>query len=200
MDPACVRVLLVEDNPGDVVLLTERLRKASDTRFELHGVSRLSEALERLRREAFDIMLLDLSLPDSTGLDTVKRAHAAASRTATIVLTTLHDEALAMEALRQGAQDYLIKGETGGRALARAMRYAIERQQMLMELQATLEQVRRLSGLLPICATCKKIRDDRGYWTQVEQYIDAHSEAHFTHAICPECARRIYGECAGPIQ
>jgi hypothetical protein len=64
----------------------------------------------------------------------------------------------------------------------------------LREREKALEDVRILHGLLPICASCKKIRDDKGYWTQIEAYIAAHSEANFTHGICPDCARKLYPE------
>jgi hypothetical protein len=67
-----------------------------------------------------------------------------------------------------------------------------ERRRLIHDLQTTLNEVKQLSGLLPICASCKKIRDDKGYWNQIETYISAHSEAQFTHGICPECAKRLY--------
>jgi PAS domain S-box-containing protein len=67
-----------------------------------------------------------------------------------------------------------------------------EREQLIAELQATLAKVRKLGGLLPICAHCKKIRDDKGYWNQIEAYLRTHSGAEFSHSICPECARRLY--------
>jgi PAS domain S-box-containing protein len=67
-----------------------------------------------------------------------------------------------------------------------------EREQLILELQDALTQVKTLSGLLPICASCKKIRDDEGYWNQIETYIQEHSEAEFTHGICDECAKKLY--------
>ena len=80
-----------------------------------------------------------------------------------------------------------------------------ERERLIEELQDALAKVKLLSGLLPICASCKKIRDDKGYWNQIESYIRAHSEAEFSHGICPECARNLYPGCsarggAGPAQ
>jgi len=72
-------------------------------------------------------------------------------------------------------------------------RVAADNERLIGELQQSLAQVRRLSGLLPICASCKKIRDDKGYWSQIEIYVRSHSEAEFTHGICPECAKRLYG-------
>lgn len=69
-----------------------------------------------------------------------------------------------------------------------------EREKLIKDLQETLEKVRILSGMLPICANCKKIRDDKGYWNQIESYIQDHSEAEFSHGICPECAKTLYPE------
>jgi hypothetical protein len=69
-----------------------------------------------------------------------------------------------------------------------------ERERLILELQKTIFQVKTLSGLLPICASCKKIRDDKGYWNQIESYIREHSEAEFSHSMCPDCARRLYPE------
>ncbi len=69
-----------------------------------------------------------------------------------------------------------------------------EREKVITQLQQALAQVKRLSGLFPICASCKKIRDDQGYWQQVEEYIRDHSEAEFSHSICPDCARKLYPE------
>ena len=67
-----------------------------------------------------------------------------------------------------------------------------EREKLILELSASLEKVKLLRGLLPICASCKKIRDDKGYWNQIESYIRDHSEAEFSHGICPECMKKLY--------
>ena len=72
-----------------------------------------------------------------------------------------------------------------------------EREKLIRELQTALLKVRTLSGLVPICASCKKIRDDKGYWNQIEGYISEHSAAEFSHGICPECAKRLYPELYG---
>ena len=192
MSPKPTKVLIVEDNPGDARLLAERLLDAPAHEFDLPHAVRLKDALQHLLTQEFDVILLDLTLPDSAGLDTVVRIREAAVHTAIVVLTSVDDETLATEAMRKGAQDYLVKGETDRRWLTRSMRYAMEREQLVEELQEALATVKSLSGLLPICAWCKKIRDDKGYWTQVEQYINDHSEAQFTHAICPDCAHKMY--------
>ena len=126
-----VRILLVEDNPGDARLLRETLRDAESLVFELSHASRLSEALEWLGEAAADVVLLDLSLPDAHGLETVDRMLEAAPALPIVVLTGLTDETLAMQAVQAGAQDYLVKGTMDGPTLARAIRHAMERRRLL---------------------------------------------------------------------
>jgi signal transduction histidine kinase len=130
---AALQVLLVEDNSGDARLLREMFSKESTGSFQLTHVLRLSEALSLLAKGGIDIVLLDMGLPDGHGLDTVRRAHAIAPGVPLIVLTGLDDEALAAQAMKEGAQDYLIKGEIENRALPRALRHSIERQRMQSE-------------------------------------------------------------------
>lgn len=125
-----LQVLLVEDNSGDARLLREMFSKEKTGSLELTHVLHLSEALNLLAKGGFDVVLLDMGLPDEHGLDTVRRARAAAPTVPLIVLTGLDDEALAAEAMQEGAQDYLIKGEIENRALPRALRHSIERQRM----------------------------------------------------------------------
>ncbi len=80
------------------------------------------------------------------------------------------------------------------RDISERKRVEEEREKLLLDLQDALAKVKTLSGLLPICAACKKIRDDKGYWNQIESYIRDHSEADFTHSICPECSKKLYGK------
>ena len=122
-----VRVLLVEDNPGDRVLVREMLREAAPNAV-LTGAGRLTEAFEPVARGLADLVLLDLSLPDSFGLDGLRRLRAAAPEVPVVVLSGLADEEVALQAVQAGAQDYLMKGAVDGTSLARAMRYALERQ------------------------------------------------------------------------
>jgi signal transduction histidine kinase len=133
MRRAALQVLLVEDNTGDALLLREMFRKEKPGSFQLTHVPSLTEALALLEKGGIDIVLLDLGLPDGHGLDTVRRAHAAAPDVPLIVLTGLEDEALVAEAIKEGAQDYLIKGQIENRALPRALRHSIERQRMQSE-------------------------------------------------------------------
>jgi sigma-B regulation protein RsbU (phosphoserine phosphatase) len=132
-----VRILLVEDNPGDARLLRFTLQEAQSLRFELVHTARLSEALDALRAGPADVVLLDLSLPDAHGMETVTRMLQAAPDVPIIVLTGLTDERVAIAAVQAGAQDYLVKGTVDGGTLARAIRYAMERKRMETE-RATL--------------------------------------------------------------
>jgi signal transduction histidine kinase len=133
MKEKALQVLLVEDNAGDVRLLREMFRGERPDSFELTHLLRMSEAELHLAKGGVDIVLLDMGLPDGHGLDTVRRAHAAAPSVPLIILTGLDDEALAAAAMTQGAQDYMIKGQIESRALPRALRHAIERHRMQTE-------------------------------------------------------------------
>jgi PAS domain S-box-containing protein len=139
-----VRVLLVEDNPGDARLFTELVRDAGAGQWKLVQVDRLAAALDRIRRESFDVMLLDLSLPDADGLETLIRAHAEAPKIPIVVLTGHDDEALAVRAVRAGAQDYLVKGRLDGDLLVRSIRYASERGRTIEALERREEHYRSL--------------------------------------------------------
>ncbi len=126
-DQFTLRILLVEDNPGDARMVRETLASQSIVRFEVILASRLGEGLICLNGEQFDAVLLDLSLPDARGLDTLARMRRRAPFIPIVIMTGLSDEALAMKALNEGAQDYLVKGENDAPALARRIRFAIER-------------------------------------------------------------------------
>jgi signal transduction histidine kinase len=133
MKAETLQVLLVEDNAGDARLLREMFSKEKADSFELTHLLRMSDAETHLAKGGVDIVLLDMGLPDAHGIETIQRARAVASDIPMIVLTGLEDEALAAEAMKEGAQDYLIKGQIENRALPRALRYAIERHHMQME-------------------------------------------------------------------
>ena len=143
-----IEILLIEDNPGDARLILEHLREAGADLFNLAHFQSLDEGIANLQARAkelrpYDVLLLDLSLPDSSGLKTVRRAQQGAPRTPIVVLTGLDDEETGMEAVRMGVQDYLIKAHVDPRTIARAIRYAIERkrvEEQLRELNETLEQ------------------------------------------------------------
>ena len=129
------KILLIEDSPGDARLIQEVLSEAPSVPHELECVDRLSKGLERLAVGDIDLLLLDLGLPDSQGLDTVSKVCAQAPAVPIVVLTGLYDETLGIEALRLGAQDYLLKADAQSKELWRVMRYAEERKRAEMALK-----------------------------------------------------------------
>ena len=123
-----LKILLVEDSPADSRLLWEMLRESGiKSRFSLDPAVTLKDALSQLSSRKFDLVLLDLMLPDSSGLDTFRAVHKAYPDVPVVLLTGLSDETLAARAVREGAQDYLVKGQVDAAMLVRSMRYAIER-------------------------------------------------------------------------
>ncbi|HTH15203.1 MAG TPA: response regulator [Magnetospirillum sp.] len=123
----CVRVLLLEDDPADARLVEHMLRRVTHTTFQVETTTRLSQAIPRLAQGGIDVVLADLSLPDSSGLGTLTGLTQAAPDLPVVVLTGNDDDAQAIEALKHGAQDYLVKGHGDGSMLSRVVRYAIER-------------------------------------------------------------------------
>lgn len=135
MSSGTVKVLLVEDDPDDVRLVHEALDESGQSSsFEVAHVTRLRDARERLGRDPFDAVLLDLSLPDSSGLETFHHVEDQAPKVPIVVLTGLDDEAIGLQALDTGAQDYIVKEQLTGQLLVRALRYAVERHRLRVRL------------------------------------------------------------------
>lgn len=146
-----MRLLLIEDNPGDVRLLQEYLLRdrSGQEQFQLVHADRLARGLERLAEAGFDAVLLDLSLPDSQGPDTVIRARAAAQGIPIVVMTSIDDDALGVQLLQAGAQDYLVKGEVTGSLLRRSLRYAVERKRAEKALSESESRFRAILDYSP---------------------------------------------------
>ncbi len=137
MSQESIRILLIEDNPGDVRLIQENLSEVRDIDFQLEYTDCLAVGLEYLARGGIDVVLLDLSLPDSFGLGTIEKVHFHDLTVPIVVLTSIADEEYAITSVRKGAQDFLIKGEFDSVLLGRIMRYAIERKRTELELKET---------------------------------------------------------------
>jgi len=138
-----LHILLVEDNPGDVRLLCEMFSNERPDTYAITHFPRLAQALNFLARDAVDIVLLDLGLPGEGGVDTVRRVRKLAPQVPLIVLTCRDDDAMVAEAMLEGAQDYLVKGQIEQRALPRALRHAIERFSMLTKAAHTNIELER---------------------------------------------------------
>ncbi|MCA9473585.1 MAG: GGDEF domain-containing response regulator, partial [Nitrospira sp.] len=126
-DPTLLNVLLVDDDLDDGTLILEMIKDGLGTQFTFTQATSLREAFTLFQQSTFDILLLDLDLPQSLGLDTLRQLRQAHPSSAILILSGLEDEALAVQAVQNGAQDYLIKGQVNSHALSRAIRYAVER-------------------------------------------------------------------------
>jgi two-component system, cell cycle sensor histidine kinase and response regulator CckA len=154
-----IKVLLVEDNPGDARLIREMLAEVKNASFQLEWVDRLAKALDRIAQGNIDVVLLDLTMPDSSGLETFTKMHSRNPRVPIIPLTGLDDEAFAVNALRAGAQDYLVKGEVESKLLAGAIRYAIERKKVE---EALRQSEKRYRALFEATGTAILVVEDDG--------------------------------------
>jgi len=194
-----IKVLLIEEDKKDFELLDALFgRIQNNVGINIRRADRLSSALEMLENGSFEAVLTDLSLPDSRGLDTVAAIRERFPDIPLIILTDMADRGLALEAIRMGAQDYVAKSHINNRALLlRIIIYSIERQKLLVELERRMNEIKTLRGIIPICAWCRKIRDDDGYWKKVEEYVREHTDAEFSHGICEECAGKTLSELDG---
>jgi AmiR/NasT family two-component response regulator len=196
-DPKSLRVLIVDDDAlicnviqNELETIGHRIAgRASDGKQAVE----LAESLDP------DVILMDISMPEMNGLEAARLIQERHPKP--VVLLTAHEDQTTLEeASRVGVGAYLVKPPYA-QELARSLSIAVARFADLMEvrrlneeLRTALNQVKLLSGLLPICSGCKRIRDDQGYWHQVECYIREHSEVEFSHGICPECYKRLYPE------
>ncbi|MHB1296537.1 MAG: response regulator [Anaerolineae bacterium] len=208
-----VRILYMEDDPGLAQLFKRRLERLA---YLVALAGNGTQGLGMYATGHYDVIALDQTMPDMDGLAVLRELAACGDLPPTIMVTGSGNERIAVQAMKLGAGDYLVKDLDGGylellptvieqvlerhRWMQEKRRAEEERARLVEELQAALAQVRKLSGLLPICSCCKKIRNDSGYWTRIEEYIAEHSEAEFTHGICPECMQTLYGEFSDPPQ
>jgi PleD family two-component response regulator len=185
------KLLVVDDTPENLAILYKILRDE----YELTGASNGQDALSLLQTTKPDLILLDIMMPEMSGFEVchILKKHDDFRDIPVIFLTALIEpanEALGFEA---GAVDYITKPYTPAILKLRISTHIELKSQKdelvrkNTELEEALTRVRELSGLLPICMHCKKIRDDSGYWSQLETYISLHSQALFSHGICPEC-------------
>jgi response regulator of citrate/malate metabolism len=144
-----IRVLMIEDNMGDARLISEMIKEVRRVNIKLEHSLRLATGLERLSKDGIDVVLLDLGLPDSTGLDSLKKVSAVTSNTPVVVLTGFEDEEIGLKAVQLGAQDYLIKLQIDSNLLVRCLLYAIERKRMEQKLQEKEEENQAILDALP---------------------------------------------------
>ncbi len=193
-----MNILIAEDDFTSRATLAAVLRKCGH---EVTETCTGLEAWEVLRKpDAPRLAILDWMMPGLDGLEVCRRVRLLdpPQPPYLILLTSKEGKASTVEGLEAGADDYMSKPFDFGELRARVDvgRRVIHLQQRLAaqvrELRQALNHIKTLQGILPICAHCKKIRDDQGYWSQVEAYVSEHSAAQFSHSICPDCMRKHY--------
>lgn len=187
-------ILVVEDDDTYYFLLSQLLEDISRQKLACRVVraTTLKAALDAVATCNFDMVLTDLGLNDSQGLGTFLSQREHSPQTPFIILSGMNDEEVALTAVKKGAQDYLNKTELNRGMLLKAIQYGIERNKLRLELEATHNEINTLRGLLSVCAGCKKIRNDQGAWTNMEDYICEHTSVEFSHGLCPDCFQKHY--------
>jgi CheY-like chemotaxis protein len=197
-----LNILVVEDDP-DIRFATVRLLR--NVGYPVAEAENGETALCLVRETHPDLVLLDVMLPDTDGYEICRTIKTDQDLKNTYVIllsgskTGSDDQS---EGLEMGADGYVARPVSNRELLARVqsmvciIRAERDRDSLIGELQEALASIKTLRGLLPICCHCKKIRDDKGYWSQLERYIHEHSDAEFSHSICPECLGKFYPEYA----
>ena len=193
-----LKILIVEDEGVVALQLKINLQKWD---YAVSGIfASGEEALENLKTSSPDLVLMDMNLQgDLDGIETAEVIRKQYNLPV-IYLTANSEEKTIRRAKETQPYGYILK-PFNAQEIRIAVEIAIykyrvdlEKEKLTRELKEAIEKVKLLSGLLPICASCKKIRDDKGYWNQIEAYVRDHSEAEFSHCICPACARTLYPE------
>lgn len=200
-----LKILCVED---DTAAREQILRLLQRRGKEVIVGKNGKEGLALYREHSPEVVVTDIRMPVMDGLTMVREIKKISRDAKIIVITAFTDFSYLMDAIDLGVDQYVVKPididkllgaidkcaeNIASRTMAR--QYRDEREKLITELHTALDKVKLLSGFLPICASCKKIRDDKGYWQQIESYIRDHSEAEFSHGICPDCAHKLYPDC-----
>ena len=200
--PENMKILIVDDIPENVSALALALESEG---FILAMAAGGEEALQIAEDFLPDLILMDVRMNGMDGFETCRqlKENDATGDIPVIFLTVSQETEDIKQGFQCGGVDYICKPFSQEEVCARVrthlhLRELIKQKEKLVnELQSALAKVKTLSGLLPICSSCKKIRDDKGYWNHIESYIRARSEADFTHGICPTCSKTLYpGLCS----
>lgn len=182
---AAVLILIVDDNTQNIQVLAKILEEAG---YDLAVAMNGEEALEFLDRESPDMILLDVMMPGMDGFEVcrrIKRQEHCAD-IPVIFLTARGETDDIVKGFDAGGVDYVIKPFNNRELLARVKTH--------VELLRSRREISELQGIIPICSSCKKVRDDEGFWQLVEQYVETRSDATFSHSLCPNCADKLYGD------
>jgi AmiR/NasT family two-component response regulator len=192
-----LRVVIADDQESMSAIIRRQLVKIGHV--VIGKATNGRQAVEMTQLLQPDIVLMDIEMPEMDGLEAARLIHEQCPLP--VVLLTGHDDPeMVRRASQSGVGAYLMKPPSAPeieRAIIIAVaRFAdlMELRRLNVELKTALDNVKALKGLLPICAGCKKIRDDKGYWEGVETYIKKHADVEFSHGLCPECLTRLYPE------
>ena len=183
-------ILIVDDNSENLRLLSQTLIQRGYT---VRPAKSGKMALTAVEEMPPDLFLLDIMMPEMDGYTLCQRLKAD-EKLKTIPMIFLTARSASEDILKgfeMGAVDYILKPFRIPELLARVETH-IQLRQTIVRLQDALDHIQTLEGLLPICASCKKIRDEKGAWNSIEAYISDRTKANFTHGICPECAKKLY--------
>ncbi len=190
-------ILIVDDNPTNLNILIDYLNEAG---FKILIAESGERALYQTAHVQPDLILLDVMMPGLDGFETCRRLkdNETTRDIPVIFITALSETEDKIKGFKAGGVDYITKPFQQEEVLARVTTHITNRNLRKVleahnaELQETLAKVKLLSGMLPVCANCKKIRNDEGYWQDVTIYVRDHSEAEFSHGICPDCRVKLY--------
>ncbi len=197
-------LLIVDDTKENLQVLNAIL---SDAGYRLCLFRKGSHALKSLQHGIPDLILLDICMPEMDGYELCKRIKQSPECASVPILfiSALDDVSDKVKAFNIGGVDYITKPFQADEVLARIKTHLSiahlenELKDKNRALEIALENIKTLRGLIPICSNCKKIRDDSGYWEQIESYITVHSEAEFSHSICPACVHELYPDFESEI-
>jgi sigma-B regulation protein RsbU (phosphoserine phosphatase) len=207
------KILVVDDIKKNIQVLGSTLVKQG---YAVSYATEGAKALKMVSKENFDLILLDIMMPGMDGFQVCRRLKQdqKTKDIPILFLTAKSEQDDIVKGLEQGAVDYLTKPFNTVELIARiknhialcnaraelALRNSeLEKKNQKLEMllkqnQKAMEEIKILQGILPICSACKKIRDDKGYWNRIESYIESHSEAFFSHGMCPDCTQKYYGK------
>ena len=178
-------ILIVDDNEHNIQVLGNIIEESGyDVAVSMSG----PDALQFVHDEKPDLVLLDVMMPQMDGYEVCTRLKADESTRdiPVIFLSAKRETDDLIRGFDVGGIDYITKPFQGAELLVRVKTH--------IELKKAREEIKTLRGIIPICASCKKIRDDKGFWSSVETYIESQSDATFSHGVCPDCAEELYGD------
>lgn len=200
MDNSDIRILVVDDDP-DILFATIRVLKKEG--FDVISADAGNQSLEMVENDHPDLILLDVQLPDIQGTEVCEKIKGNLDHQKKYIMmlsgnkTSSDDQA---EGLDSGADGYIARPISNRElvsrvnAMVRLIRAERKTDSYILELEQAMEKIKVLSGIVPICMHCKQIRNDKGYWNRLEEFIENHSEAQFSHSICEPCLEKHYPE------